>query len=216
MSLTREQHGRVRALLEFDRRRARGSGRGWSLNDDFRDGDVFLQKGDRLEPHRGLPDVALFADIDRFPCRVLFWRQSQVRMSHHRNDLFNRYTGILPHTVCALDWLHTLSLGCFQSYLMMVVNQFVQRDAWSTGAGDFESKLVISSATWFADMESWVRGQKKLPGRSKLTEVGKFKAGALGSATKPSFGFKGAETNTILEYVVTVLLARPTFPCLFG
>ena len=73
--------------------------------------DLDLLKGDRLEPWDGCRDIAQFEKLASFPAKVLFWRKSRERETHHRNPLFCTRTGIVPASAIALDWMHTLSLG---------------------------------------------------------------------------------------------------------
>ena len=109
VTMTREQHTCLRGLLFYDKRKA--AGRGLTLRADF--GPLGLLKGDRVEPHPGLINIEEFERIYVFPARALFWRRSQEAMCHHRNPMFAPAISSTPSTSAALDWLHTLSLGCF-------------------------------------------------------------------------------------------------------
>ena len=67
--LSKAQHARVLAALDYDKRRADARGR--ALLRDIP--EVYLAKGDRLEPSRRLPDVGLFEQLSSFPAEVVFW-----------------------------------------------------------------------------------------------------------------------------------------------
>ena len=134
--ITRDQHTALRGLLWFDRRK---DGRGLSLRADFAELD--LKRGDRLEPWDGCQDIMDFEKISAFPAQVLFWRKSAERMTHHRNPIFAEFTGVLPATTIALDWMHTLSLGVFQTWGAYCVHALVRSDAWKIGVADFPPGL---------------------------------------------------------------------------
>ena len=107
-------HTALRALLDFDNDKRRSTAaRGLALTQDFP--ALELLQGDRLEPNDGLPDIGLFDEIQAFPVRVVFWRRRAETLTQHRNPLFSELTGI-THERGALDWLHTPSLGVFQTW----------------------------------------------------------------------------------------------------
>ena len=197
--ISRAQHVALRGLLFFDRRR---DGRGPTLKADFDDLD--LKKGDRLEPWDGSPDVLQFEKLSVFPAQVLFWRSSEEGVTHHRNPLFDRFTGMLPENVIALDWMHTLSLGVFQSWLAHCVHALAKVDVWKTGAADYSSRLTLSIYRFSSDFQFWVRDQNRRFDRN-LTEAGALKREFFGSLKKPKCALKAGETNAFLEYVVSIL-----------
>ena len=86
VTMSRTQHLTVRGLLFYDKRK-HSKGRGLVLRDGY--APLGLEKGDRLEPHSGLPNIEAFETISEFPVRVLLWRATSERMTHHRNPLFN-------------------------------------------------------------------------------------------------------------------------------
>ena len=53
-------------------------------------------------------------------------------MVHHRNPLFSLETGVTPQTVVALGWLHTLSLGVFQTFVTYCMHMLLAVGVWST------------------------------------------------------------------------------------
>jgi len=164
-----------------------------------------LQKGDRLEPHSGLPNIEAFETISEFPVRVLLWRATSERMTHHRNPLFNPETGITPNRTCALDWLHTLSLGCFQMWCGFAMHRMFGVDFWRTGEDTWDVRVQLSCCQIGVHFAKWVKSENK--GGRKLTEIGAIKAEAFGAAAAPKFSFKGGETNAFWNIWFFVLRA---------
>ena len=163
--------------------------RGLGLSEDF--SALNLLKGDRLEPHSGCMDTASFFSLSEFPARVLFWRTKSEVTVRHRNPILSEATGILPERSCALDWLHVLSLGVFQSYLSVTLQSLIDCDAWETRETNRPARVVLSVARMSADIETWQQAQERL-GR-QVTRIGIVSAEQLGSKTKPKCDFKGAD-----------------------
>ena len=41
----------------------------------------------------------------------------------------------------AVDWLHTISLGVSQFFIMFIMHQLFSVDAWETGEGSEEARI---------------------------------------------------------------------------
>ena len=166
-TVSKEEHAILKVLVEYDRRKSLGASRGIALTCDVP--RLNLLKGDRIEAHHGMPDIATFFEISSFPARILFWRRSQESMARRRNPLFSEETGLTPQRCAALDWLHGLSLGCFQTYCAFTVHTLLKADAYSTEQTNMSARAAVSIELMSKDLIAWQRLEKGL-GRS-VTEV---------------------------------------------
>ena len=141
-----------------------------------------------------------------FHSERFFWRSSDETITHHRNSLFNPATGVTVDRVGSLDWLHCLSLGTFQTYCSFAWHALVECDAWQTLEHNQAVRMVNSVNKVNAILDSWTKAQNR--GGRQLTDCGVFKQEQFGSAGAPTFNFKGGETNTFLEFLVTDQLPR--------
>ena len=100
----------IRAALFYDKR-PKGA-RGRALRWDVPSAKPPLQHGDRWEPTRMMPDVAIIDKLgeDDLPVYLVFWMAVQVRVKH-RNPFFNPSLGITPYLVVP-DQLHAFNFGC--------------------------------------------------------------------------------------------------------
>ena len=128
-------------------------------------------------------------------------------MCRHRNPLFSELTGVTANRCAALDWLHTLSLGVFQTYSCYALHMFVRADAWRTLAATESTRMELTVSRLSTDISRWQKLQQRR-GR-QIKELGNMKAEMFGTFTRPKFGLKAAETNWFLEYLVTVCI--PSF-----
>ena len=194
-------HLQLRGLLAYDNRRGTRAARGLALTEDFP--RLMLLKGDRLEPCDTLPDIGSFDALTHFPTKVLFWRRSAETITHHRNPLFAPETGVSPDRAAALDWLHTLSLGVFQTYCSYVIQQLFRIDAWRTLETTEHGRISMSIYRLSAELTAWQREQRS-KGRD-ITEIRHLKPETFGAASSPKFDLKGGETNFMLELLVPIL-----------
>lgn len=172
-----------------------------------------LLRGDRLEPWSGCQDILEFDRLTKFPATVLFWRKSLEGVAHHRNPIFAAFTGILPGSTIALDWMHTLSLGVFQTWAALVVHSLIEVDAWATGCTEFSARLAASTYRLASDFQRFVRTANSTTGRN-LTEATHLKPESFGTKATPKCGLKAGETNAFLEYMAMEFL--PTRAALLG
>ena len=151
-----------------------------------------------------MPDIGQFDLLSSFPADVLFWRPNCEVSVRHRNPLFSAATGISVSRSTAIDWLHTISLGVFQTYLAFTMQVLFENDAWRTRNDNRDAKIRLSVPQIAAELIAWQRQQGRL-GRS-VTEIKHLKPEHFGTWTRPQISLKAAETNWFLEYVVQVVL----------
>ena len=205
VTMTKAQHLHLRGILKFDKR---PTGRGLQLVEDYL--PLGLKKNDRLEPHAGCFDIESFERIVTFPHTALFWRASAERSTHRRNPLFSSSTGITPTATAALDWLHVLSLGIFQSWCGLVLGSMFDVDFWRTGEVNMHSRIASSCMRMTVKFAEWVKAEIRT-GR-KLTEIGQIKPEMAGTPSNPCCNLKGGETNGFLEWLVLTLRERKDLP----
>jgi len=190
----------VRGLLFFDKRKAGVRGR--CLQADI--ADLGLLKGDRLEVHLGMPDVCGLEALQA-PCRLLFWRESSETLTHRRCPLFDdTVIHLIPETTFALDWLHLLSLGVFQTYIGIVVNLLLEHDCWKTRERTEDSISAMSVRLLAAELEAWYRSESG----KHATKIDGLKASMFGTRARPQCSLRGAETNGLLEFLVAIALPK--------
>jgi hypothetical protein len=104
-----------------------------------------------------------------------------------------------------IDWLHSLSLGVFQTYLCMLVHELLVKNAWACqGAAAAVFELGVGRLR--EDLFTWYESERKA-GR-KHTEVQKLTPSMLGSFSKGAFGLHGSETNTFLSFANDFLVPK--------
>jgi len=186
----------VKRWLNYDKRQQGSHGRALQVDVPH----LGLQKHDRLEPSLELMDVSLLDDAPG-PIDVLFWRVKRETLTRHRNPIFCQETG-LQVTHIGIDWLHALSLGVFQFFLMHLLWELLLADAWGVG-GPNANIIDLGVAIFRAELFAWYDSELKA-GRSH-TRVQQFLPSMLGSRTEPAFRLHGSETNGILLFAQDVL-----------
>lgn len=202
VTLSQRQHTELRAILEYDKRKDSKSSKGLALQKDYP--GLGLRKGDRVERCEGLVDAQDFENIKVFPARVCFWRRSEETFVYHRNAIFSEDTGIDPHRSMALDWLHVLSLGVFQTWCSFATHELFDADAWQTRETTISARMIVSTNRMTSDILKWQK-LKVRDGRD-VSWVGLLDSETFGKKSKPRFGLKGGQTNWYLEYLVTSFL----------
>lgn len=199
--LSREQHATVRAALEYDKRRGGGSGRCLMVDIEH----LQLFKGDRLEPHLGLPDVAMFDSVSSWPCRTLFWRRSNQTRARHRNPLFDPAIGITLDSSLMVDKLHTLHLGPALVWTGHALWKVVVADVFGTKATG-EALYTMSVQRIRGLLWPWYRRQRQLYPEKELTQVQDLTVAMLGGKpSTPNLGTKAAETKGLLPFALHLL-----------
>ena len=192
----------LRAALEYQKGKAGCRGRG--LKVDVLVGGVQLLKGDRLEPHAGMMDVAAF-DRKARPFRALFWRRSRETLTRRRNPLFANDIGLSPWATMAVDWQHCLSLGVFKTWASLAVHSLINVNAWNVPGAKAE-RLTGSATIIRRLLFQWYSDEHKR-GISH-SRVGDLTDGMLGDNESAALGLHAAETNSFVKFVVPVLLPR--------
>ena len=192
--VTPEQRRHIRMLLRYDKRDTGSRGRALRVGIP----ELGLRAGDRLEPQPTMPDVGAAVDNNSTThVRLVFWRCSQETITHRRNPLFSKETGITPD-IFVPDWLHGLSLGCYKRWIAFVwrilfeVNVFgVDRVNASTVEAYHGTCVVFLKEQlfqWYADENAsgrqHARVQNLTPGMVEPTDLGTW----------------GAETNGLLLF----------------
>ena len=103
-----------------------------------------------------------------------------------------------------LDWLHTLSLGVFQTYIWSLVQRLFVTDFFGTGETALSVCAILSCHRMTPLFQAWVKRQNK-KGRN-LTEIGNIDAKFFGKSDEMKLMLKGGETNAFLEFLVRDLL----------
>ena len=203
---TKQYHTIRCNLLVYDKRKSKHSAKGLALQSYVP--LLSLHKGDRLEPCLELPHVGAFQDLHTFPVRVLFWRVSDETLSHHRNPLFSEELGVTPTRTLALDWLHCLASGMFQTFCCFAVHMLLNADVWRTLATTETARNALSVQCLQTEWSQWLRAQ--MQAGIDPTELEVLWPEMFGTFAKPKFGLKGAETNYVLEFFL-VLAVLPRF-----
>ena len=168
--------------------------------------EVGVLRGDRLEPHVGMPDIGAIFSMNA-PCRLLFWRGSQDSLTHHRCPLFNERTGVVPETALAVDWLHCASLGVFQFYIGNVLQILFTANVWQVCETTEEAIAMMSCGRLNSELTAWYRTEG-----GHATVIAGMRHTMFGTRASPECALKGAETNGLLEFLVTKVIRRFEFP----
>ena len=200
-----DMHTRIRAALRYDKSKGRSDkkdARGRALVTAIP--ELGLQQGDRLEPHAGLPDVALF---DKLPpgSRVLFWRRQAETMCRRRNPLFSTETGIVPNRVLMQDWLHCLVLGPFKDYLAVLFHRLVDVNGFGVGSQDHHARVQESVGRVASLYYPWIE-QQAAAGR-QYAPAPRLSADTFGYSESHTLNLFGEETKGMMCFS-PVLLTR--------
>ena len=172
-----------------------------------------LLKGDRLEPSPTLLDIDLLESVTEFGggYTIVFWRQTLATAVKRRNPLFCEELGISPHRSMTGDWLHALSLGTFQVWIMHVWHMIIARDVWRHG-GTQEFKLAAGAKRILAELSAYYNGLPTAQ-RDRVSQLRELSAKMIGTREDPSYKLKGGEANGVLPFI-DLLLTR--YPAAFG
>ena len=200
--LTAILHQQIRTRLGYDRTKKGYHGR--YLMEGIP--GTNLEIGDRLEPSWEIPDTgAGFDNLCVFPITATFWRSSRETWVYHRNPLWNRRMGFTHDRCMAVDWLHSLSLGVFQFFVMAAIHILLQADVWETKETTEEARNAASIDRIRAELTEFYRSQKKKG--INVTEITDLAPSTFGTARSPGCHLKAAETNHFMPYLDN-LLAR--------
>ena len=195
VTVSREDHQRMLAVLHWDKRK--DGARGRSLTVDL--ASFGLKKDDRLEPHPNLIDVAQFDHISDFPCRVLFWRRSRETICTHRCPIFSRYLGVTQQCI-AIDILHTLLLGPFLVWGRIAVWKLLLSGVWGALEENNEARLKIAVTVLRTALHSWYRAEPSA-GRFQ-SRIDVMTAKMIGTAGSPTLKLKAMEAFGFVQFLV--------------
>lgn len=184
---THAQLRTITASLFFDKR-LHGQ-RGRCLSRDLP--QFMLSKGDRLEPSKSVMDVAAI-DALTPPLDLVFWRSANETLTKHRNPIFDDAMATNPAETLGIDWLHAISLGVLQFYVMHLLHELLRGNAFGisgTAAVNFEMGVRrLKSELW-----AWYSSEEKA-GR-KHNRLNSLVSSMLGSYNDQCFKVHGAEAN---------------------
>jgi hypothetical protein len=184
--LSQAQHRIILAELVYDKG---GNADGRCVSIDL---PMFgLLKWDRLEPSIALVDVSRFDTLDVFPITITFWRLSAITCAKHRNPIFDRVLGTSPFRSIAADWLHCLSLGPFQLFLVLLIHRLIEANAWGIAGGSMEARYSVSMNMLVAEMQRYYEGRPQATRASTLT------VSMIGTIERPTMR---SETNHIIPF----------------
>ncbi len=158
-----------------------------------------LQKWDRLEPCRALPDTIDFPTAT-LPLRVTFWRRRfddrhrPLNRMMHRNPLFSESTGLTPDNI-HIDLLHTAHLGVYLTLIQEVRWSAVRNDIYGIG-GAREHGLELSVRRLLAD----IKGYYSRGGVESGCQINRLTAKMLGSFSSPDFKVKAGEASALIGW----------------
>ena len=136
-----------------------------------------LQKGDRLEPSRHMPDVAMYDDFDfenpsNFPLRVIFWRRGNETLTRKRCPLFSADLFTSPSTTVALDMLHGFYLGVLAKWLGFALWEISLEDVFGFGRTFTEEEILqMSVREMWCFISSCYSRDRKDASKAPLTRI---------------------------------------------
>ena len=189
----------VLGALAYDKKKTGPCGR--ALQRDLP--SLHLLRFDRLEPTPALTDVSKLDAVTVFPFRVVFWRAPRNSgWTRHRNPLFSRRTHVGPELIC-VDELHTMYLGVFQAYVLAVLWQLLENDAWAVGEGLTEEAALATSALRLrSELFAWYSAEERRAPSQAVYKLNDFTLSTLGSKRKPLLHAKAAESGTLVKFAV--------------
>jgi hypothetical protein len=199
-----EVYRHVRAVLAYDKGPAGSRGRALTVDVP----ELGLRKGDRLEPHAGMPDVAKFdTSAASDTLRVLFWRRSGETVSRRRNPIFNERTGITPDIFVG-DWLHMCSLGVYKVFISVLLHALFAANVFRISrhvCPSHEAFVALCVGRLRDMLWAWYAAETSA-GRAHA-RVQAFTTEMVGYDRDHQLGTWGAETNGILLFCHSLLVA---------
>lgn len=192
--LTDAMWRKLRAALIYDKKKDGGRGRVLGMDVP----EVGLLKGDRLECTVDCPDIGSGFN-DTCPPRVTFWRRAHESITRHRNPLFHGDAYITPDRCLVFDYLHSLALGVYKTFMSHLVWALILRNAWQAPAADPpEARLLTSVPRLRLQLTLWYQAEHRA-GR-KHNVVQDLTVGMMGTAANPNLALHGAEMVGFLAF----------------
>ena len=197
-------HKVVLRLLHYDKRA--GGHKGRCLREAVL--QLGLQAGDRLEPSRHLPDVALFDSCSSFPMPVVFWRTSAETLTRHRNPLFAEHLGITPERCLTVDALHCLYLGVMLVFCRHVIWLMITSYVWGR-SGTMEETIETAVLVCRHELRGFYKQYREQHHEKPLTMVTNFTKKMIGDHSDQKLKTKAAQTWGVLLFLVDRLQRHP-------
>ena len=159
-----------------------------------------LARRDRVEPSRGLMDVATL-ETQTEPFLATFWRRGCETSTRHRNPLFGPFTGVTPANI-GLDWLHILCLGIIQQFLMSLVWDCINCNVYNV-LGSLSAKHELTINRMRGQLSEWYLAERQI-GESH-TEVQQLLPALFGTNSARAFRLHAAETNGFLKFTASAM-----------
>ncbi len=169
--------------------------RGRTLMSDRFEGIGLIRK-DRLEPSWWLRDVSSL-EFTRVPFTAVFWRRLCETSARHRNPLFSRGTYLGPENI-GLDWLHIISLGVAQVFLMHMVWCAIHCNVYGLQGTTFQSRFEGTVGRMKNDLKAFYTSEAA-QGRGH-NQVQQLLPQMFGTNTARAFRLHAAETNGFLFF----------------
>ena len=200
VTLTLEDHTRIKNRLFYDRRTAGNWGRCLTYAYER----LGLRAGDRLEPTRALPDVAAFDAVTCFPMEAVFWRRSTQTKVNYRCGLFG---DALRTDRIQIDIMHTVYLGCAQDWLGAVCWHLIYCNTFRVADDRTEQeKAEIAVDRLRVELKVWYARIRREGAPSDFTPLDEnFDWRSLGTSAAPKFVAKAAQTKTVLPFFQSLL-----------
>ncbi len=134
------------------------------------------------------------------PYTVDFWRPDRFELTRHANPLFRPGTYVTIETLCA-DELHTMHLGVFASFCVIVLWAVILQNVWglSTDEAD-ETRHRRLALRVRHELVSWYAARKKSHPDEPVYEIPDFDLKTLGSKDTPILKVKAAECGTLVKF----------------
>lgn len=206
VELDRDEHKSVVQALDYEKSKTGPRGRG--LVKDFP--KLGLRRGDRLEPHPGMLDVAEFDSILTFPTRALFWRRDAETRVQFRNQLWDPDGLGISIGSLAIDTLHTVYLGPVVVFLSFALWLLVDSDFWGLGRNKSkDSRWQANLQHLRTQMRKYYSDRRRAQPQRPVTEVEDLTVNILGGKKGALANFKAAESKRLLPFVLGVLRVVP-------
>lgn len=194
----------VLAGLRYDKRASGARGRALNINIPR----MGLVIGDRLEPSRTLTDISAFAEIQEFPCTVVFWRRSRETRTRHRNPLFDEAIGVTV-SILVVDQLHALNLGVVKEFSMHILWELLICNAWRVDERIAnEEGLQVACSVIKGELFNWYDARHSADPYEKLSRLQEFKRSMIGSRNARKLRSKAAETKGFYFFLCHLLRLR--------
>lgn len=188
---TEDAQIRLRARLSYEKTRAGALGRAAQADAP----DLGICKRDRVGPSPRMGNAAAL-DESPLPCTFAVWRRSGETLARHRNSLFSNGTGIDQQHL-AFGWLHTLSLGVFQTALAHLMWDLFEANVFDI-AGPFSAVFELSVARVRESLFKFYRSEHAA-GRDH-TRVQQLVPSMFGQANDKQLKLHASETNGLLRF----------------